>query len=224
MPRPDTTRPSHKVFKTLVLALVFVLPAGAWLRVQQASQPTPAAQKQEQQPTKPQALQQKEDEFTIRTRVDEVQIYATVLDDKNNPVAGLPKDAFTVYEDGVQQKLTSFRNEDIPISMGLLIDNSASMNPKRNAVMDAALTFVKTSNPQDEVFVVNFNDKPFLDQDFTSKITLLKEALSNVNATGGTAAYDAVVAATRHLVDGGVNEKKVLLIITDGVDNSSDST
>jgi len=212
----------------LILLAVLVFPLSA--RPPQQSGTVTPVQKPEPQLQDPQAKldtqksQQHDDEFTIKAKVDEVLVYATVLDSKNIPVAGLPREAFTVTEDGIPQKLTAFRNEDIPISIALVIDNSGSMGHKRNGVMEAALTFVKTSNPRDEIFVVNFNDQLVMDQDFTSKISLLKDALSNVSATGGTAAYDAVFASTRHLVEGAVNDKKVILLITDGVDNASSNS
>ena len=221
-------RRSPKSILLVILVAILVFPLNARPPLQ-AGMPS-SVQKTEPQAQDPQPKletqksQQRDDEFTIKAKVDEVLVYATVLDSKNIPVAGLPRDAFTVLEDGVPQKLTAFRNEDIPISIALVIDNSGSMGHKRNGVMEAALTFVKTSNPRDEIFVVNFNDQLVMDQDFTSKISLLKEALSNVSATGGTAAYDAVYASTRHLVEGAVNDKKVILLITDGVDNASSNS
>src|SRR5208337_3577138 len=125
-------------------------------------------------------------------------------------------------EDKVEQKLSVFKREDIPVSMGLVIDNSGSMRDKRPRVNEAALTLVQNSNPQDEAFVVNFNDDFYLDldKDFSSSIPELKEALERIDARGSTALYDAIIGSLDHLKKG-VKEKKVLLIVTDGEDNTS---
>jgi VWFA-related protein len=137
-------------------------------------------------------------------------------------VDGLTQDNFRVYEDKVEQKLSIFKREDIPVSMGLVIDNSGSMRDKRPRVNEAALTLVQSSNPQDEAFVVNFNDDFYLDldKDFSSSIPELKEALERIDSRGSTALYDAIIGSLDHLKKG-VKEKKVLLIVTDGEDNTS---
>jgi VWFA-related protein len=136
-------------------------------------------------------------------------------------VTGLDRGDFAVYEDGQPQKVTSFRHEDIPVAVGIVIDNSGSMRDKRPAVNAAAINFVKSSNPQDKVFIVNFNEDFFLDQDYTASIPKLKDALERIEARGGTALYDAVVASSDHLKKSGLLEKKVLLVVTDGDDNAS---
>lgn len=161
------------------------------------------------------------DKFVFRQKVDEVMLYATVLDPENRLVMDLPKGAFTVYEDGKPQQITSFRREDIPVSVGLLIDNSGSMRQKRPAVNQAAINFVKASNKDDEVFIVNFDSEPTLDQDYTSDISKLKEALEQIQSRGGTALYDAVIASSDHLIKGARRDKKVLLLVTDGEDSAS---
>jgi Ca-activated chloride channel homolog len=161
------------------------------------------------------------DVFVFRKEVDEVTLHATVVDDKNHLVTDLDRAGFTVYEDGQQQKITSFRREDIPVAMGIVIDNSGSMREKRQAVNAAAINFVKSSNPQDKVFIVNFNEDYFLDQDYTASVPKLKDALERIEARGGTALYDAVVASSDHLKKSGLLEKKVLLVVTDGEDNAS---
>lgn len=161
------------------------------------------------------------DMFVFRKEVDEVTLHATVVDDKNHIVANLDRADFTVYEDGQPQKITSFRHEDIPVAVGIVIDNSGSMRDKRPAVNAAAINFVKSSNPQDKVFIVNFNEDFFLDQDYTAAIPKLKDALERIEARGGTALYDAVVASSDHLKKSGLLEKKVLLVVTDGEDNAS---
>jgi Ca-activated chloride channel family protein len=159
--------------------------------------------------------------FVFKKEVDEVVLHATVVDDKQHMITNLEKNAFTVYEDGKPQAITSFRHEDIPVAMGIVIDNSGSMREKRQKVNAAALNLVRSSNPQDQVFVVNFNDEYYLDQEFTSNINLLKEALEKIEARGGTALYDAVVASADHLKKNAKLERKVLFVVTDGEDNAS---
>ncbi len=159
--------------------------------------------------------------YLFKKRVEEVQLHATVVDQKQRLVTNLDRTAFTVYEDGKPQQLTSFRREDIPVALGIVIDNSGSMREKRAAVNQAALNLVRASNPKDEVFIVNFNDDAWLDQDFTSDIGKLKAGLEHIESRGGTALYDAVVAAADHLEKGGKLEKKVILVVTDGEDNAS---
>jgi VWFA-related protein len=162
--------------------------------------------------------------FVFRKDVDEVLLHATVQDDKNHIVTNLDRSAFTVFEDGKPQNIISFHNEDIPVAMGIVIDNSGSMREKRNKVNQAALNLVRSSNPKDEVFVVNFNDEYYLDQDFTNDLLKLKEALEKIDARGGTALYDAVVASAEHLKRNARLEKKVLFVVTDGEDNASNGT
>ena len=162
--------------------------------------------------------------FVIRKDVDEVLLHATVIDDKQHIVTNLDKSAFSVFEDGKPQNIVSFRHEDIPVAIGIVIDNSGSMREKRAKVNQAALNLVRASNPQDEVFVVNFNDEYYLDQDFTNDLLKLKEALEKIDAKGGTALYEAVVASADHLKRNARLEKKVLFVVTDGEDNASRET
>ncbi len=161
------------------------------------------------------------DVFVFKKEVDEVTLHATVVDDHFRPITDLNKTDFTVFEDGKPQKITSFRNEDIPVALGIVIDNSGSMRDKRPQVNAAALNLVRSSNPQDQVFVVNFSEEYFLDQDYTGSVPKLKDALERIESRGGTALYDAVVASADHLKKSGALEKKVLLVVTDGEDNAS---
>jgi len=161
------------------------------------------------------------DRYVFRSQVNEVTLSATVLDARKHLVTNLNTANFAVYEDNQPQQITSFRREDIPVSIGIVVDNSGSMRTKRAAVTKAVLNLIQASNPQDEVFVVNFNDDPYLDQDFTNKVDPLREALDRVDSRGGTALYDAVIASADHLAKGAKKEKKVLLVVTDGVDNES---
>jgi Ca-activated chloride channel homolog len=161
----------------------------------------------------------------LKVDVELVALHAAVLDKRGVFVDGLPPDSFKVYEDKVLQKLSVAKQEDVPVSMGLVIDNSGSMFSKRAKVNAAALTFVKTSNPDDEAFVVNFNDDYYLDteHDFTSNIAEMKEALERIDARGSTALYDAIIGSLDHLKKAH-RDKRVLLVITDGMDNASRHT
>ena len=170
----------------------------------------------------PAASQKLPREYTINVDVNLVVLHATVLDPKGRQVNDLRKENFHVFEDGVAQTLSVFSHADIPVTMGIVIDDSGSMKDKRAAVNVAAVTFVKTSNPQDQVFVVNFNDVPYLDTpgDFASSVEELKAALDKIDSRGGTALYEAVNTALDHMKLGN-RDKKVLLAITDGEDNAS---
>jgi VWFA-related protein len=171
-------------------------------------------------PTPP--VERKNKEYTISVDVNEVVLHATVLDKRGHMVNDLKQDDFQVFEDGSPQSLTHFSHADVPVTMGIVIDDSGSMRDKRQAVNASALIFAKTSNPQDQVFVVNFNDVYYLDTpgDFATTIEDLKSALDKIDSRGGTALRDAVIASLDH-VKLGNRDKKVLLVITDGEDNAS---
>lgn len=162
--------------------------------------------------------------FTLQRNVDEVVLNATVLDDKQHLVTTLAKDDFRVTEDGVQQVISSFQHQDIPISLGILVDNSGSMRAKRQAVNSSALDLVHYSNPDDESFVVNFSDEAYIDQDFTANVNKLRDGLSHIDSKGGTALYDAIMASADYLTKNAKRSKQVLLVITDGEDNASSTT
>ena len=154
-----------------------------------------------------------------------VVCHVTVVDKNGHLVTNLPQDAFTVYENGVVQPIKVFRREDVPVSMGLIIDNSGSMRDKRTKVEAAALTLVKDSNPDDEVFIVNFNDEAFLDNPhgkaFTNDIKEMEEALTRIDSRGGTAMRDAIRMSIDHVKEKAHKDKKVLVVVTDGNDNAS---
>ncbi len=162
--------------------------------------------------------------FVFKKQVEEVVLHATVYDEARNLVPGLDKTAFSVLENGSLQPITSFRREDVPVAMGIVVDNSGSMRDKREKVTQAVLNLIRASNPNDQIFVVNFSQNPYLDQDFTSNVNLLQAALHQVSARGSTALYDAIVASAVHLKNNTNLEKKVLLVITDGQDNMSQET
>jgi VWFA-related protein len=161
--------------------------------------------------------------FRADTRL--VVLPTTVMDKNGHLVTTLPREAFTVFENGVQQEIKQFKREDVPVSMGLIIDNSGSMRDKRAKVEAAALALVKASNPDDEVFIVNFNDEAFLDnphgKDFTSDIQEMEDALTRIDSRGGTAMRDAIRMSIDHVKEKAHKDKKVLVVVTDGNDNSS---
>ena len=162
--------------------------------------------------------------YTLQANAYEVRLNASVIDSSGHEVDSLPQDAFHVYEDGVPQTIVGFRHEDIPVSIGILIDNSGSMYDKTAAVGAAALDLVKLSNPQDEAFLVDFSSEAYIDQDFTSDIGKLQQGLSYIKPSGGTALYDAVIASADYLTKNAKRSKQVLLIITDGEDNASSAS
>jgi VWFA-related protein len=162
--------------------------------------------------------------FTFRTDTRLVDLHASVVDKDGHLVLGLPQSAFTIYENGVKQEIKMFRREDVPVSLGLIIDNSASMHDKRAKVASAALALVSASNPEDEVFIMNFNEETSLEADYTSDIKRLEEALKTINSHGGTAMRDALRMGIEHLKHGGKKEKKIVLVVTDGEDNASVET
>ena len=162
--------------------------------------------------------------FVFKKDVQEVVLHATVVDEAGRLVTSLEKSAFSVYQNGAMEPITSFRREDVPVAMGIVIDNSGSMRDKRDRVNQAVLNLIRASNPEDEIFVVNFGQNPYLDQDFTSDVNLLQAALHQTSTRGSTALYDAVVASATHLRNNPRLTKKVLLVITDGQDNMSRET
>jgi Ca-activated chloride channel homolog len=168
-----------------------------------------------------QQSQSESGQFVFKKRVAEVVLRAVVVDQENNLISNLQQDAFTILEDGKLQKMTSFRRENAPLALGILIDNSGSMLPKRQKVNDAALNLVRASNTQDEVFVVNFGEEYYLDQDFTDDVVKLRAALNRIETRGSTALYDAIVASAKHIRHGAQIQKRVLLVVTDGRDNAS---
>ncbi len=162
--------------------------------------------------------------FVFRKKVEEVVLHATVVDNQNRLITDLNRDNFKVYEDGKLQAVTSFRKENVPVSLGILIDNSGSMLPKRAKVNEAALKLVDASQQDDRVFVVNFGEDAFLDQDYTQDVAKLRAALQRVETKGSTALYDAIIGAVNHLDQTSQSQKKVLLVVTDGQDNASQAT
>ncbi len=167
------------------------------------------------------AAQQPEEPPTFRSDTRLVVLHASVMDKAGKLLTSLPKESFKVLENGVEQPIHEFKREDIPVSMGIVIDNSGSMRDKRQKVEAAALALVKASNRNDEMFIVNFNDDAFLDVSFTSDIKKLEEGLTRIDSRGGTAMRDALSMSIDEVKEKGKRPKKVLLVITDGNDNTS---
>lgn len=173
-------------------------------------------------PARPGEIQKRQDGiYTMHQDVDEVLLTCAVVDEKGRLVTDLSRGDFRVWEDGVPQTTTSFLHQDQPVSLGILVDNSGSMLDKRGAVNAAAMNLLRASNPQDSTFIVNFSDRAFIDQGFTSDIGALNRGLSHFDSKGTTAIYDAVAASADELAHNGKLPKQVLLVITDGADNAS---
>jgi len=166
-------------------------------------------------------------DFKLSVDVDLVIFNVTVTDARGRSVQGLARDDFRIVEAGQEQTIQFVRPEDIPATVGLVIDNSGSMRRKRSDVIDASLAFAQSSNPQDEIFIVNFNERITMGlpegQPFTSDIDQLRAALLHTRAEGKTALYDAVAAALKHL-EAGTHQRRALVILSDGGDNASGQT
>lgn len=199
-----------------IVSALLLAAAGAFGQTPPANHATPPSTPAAQNSAAPQ------DEipvFTADSRL--VVVHASVLDQKGKLVTTLQEPAFKVLENGVEQPIKIFRREDIPVSLGIIIDNSGSMRDKKNRVAAAALNLVRASNPQDEVFIVNFNDDSYLDQPFTSDIKKMEEALDRMATKGGTAMRDAISMSMDYVKEKARKDKKVLVVVTDGNDNTS---
>jgi Ca-activated chloride channel family protein len=159
-------------------------------------------------------------QFKIGVRVDLVQVFASVTDKNGQFVSGLKKEDFMLYEDGIQQQVASFSQEDVPVSIGFVLDTSGSMRNKFGTVTRAALAFIRASNPQDQIFLIGFNEEVQLLEDFTSDIDLIADELENTIVTGGTALYDAIYLGVQK-AQTGIHQKKALVLFTDGEDRDS---
>ena len=161
------------------------------------------------------------------SRSEAVVVHVTVQDDGSQLIAGLPQDAFSVFENGQPQTVTFFQNEDNPVTVGLVLDCSTSMQRKRDAVIAAGLVFARSSHPADELFTVNFNEQVWsglpASVPFTTDVEQLRAALQRSSARGRTAMFDAVQFGLKHLQKG-QRQKKVLILVSDGGDNASRST
>ena len=208
---------SFRIFTRIgLLFLAFAICSGSLF----AQNPPPV--RVQQIPPPPDTVKKKGGAYTLKKNVDMVRLPVSIVDKKGNFVSGLTEQNFRVLENNNPQKIAAFTHEDIPVTVGLVIDNSGSMRSKRVRVNEAAMDFVKTSNPKDQTFVVNFNDEFYLDmdQDFTNDPKILRAALERIDSRGGTALYDAILGSMHHLAKG-TREKRVLLVVTDGEDHDS---
>lgn len=168
-----------------------------------------------------------EQDARISVDVNLVVLHATVSDRRGQPVSGLQQQDFAVYEDDVPQSIRVFAHEDVPVAAGLVVDHSGSMGSKLAEVSKAARTFVELSNPDDRMFVINFNEHVFLGLPagtrFTGDPVELERAISQATATGRTALYDGIVEALEQLRTAPL-DRKVLVVISDGGDNASKHT
>ena len=174
----------------------------------------------------PHATAQDRPSFTSESQL--VVLHVTVKDQQGRYVAGLPQDAFSIFEDNRPQSVSFFSSEDAPVTVGLLVDNSGSMQPNRDLVLAASTAFIERSNPQDEVFALTFNEtiEAVLPSamPFTSDPAVLRDALAHAISTRGrTALYDALAAGEEYLARGQF-ERKALVVVSDGGDNASDTT
>src|SRR5579871_6047416 len=162
--------------------------------------------------------------YRVSVEVDLVALQATVRDHAGHTVPSLSARDFEVFEDGVPQRIRLFRHEDTPVTVGLVIDHSSSMSQKLVDVTTAARAFVQSSNAGDQMFVVNFNETVSMGLPqgvrFSDSVEQLGDAIWQARAAGATALYDAIVEALKRL-QGGVSDKKVLIVISDGADNAS---
>ncbi|MCI0623586.1 MAG: VWA domain-containing protein [Acidobacteria bacterium] len=206
--KPQTSNASLKRQTLSFLLCLFIFLTGRLLFLgQETENPAPA-----------QAA--KSGQSSIKIEVDLVLVNATVTDPSNRFVTGLEKDHFQLFEDKVEQKITQFSNEDIATSIGLLFDVSSSMGDKIGRAKDAAIAFLKTSNPEDEFFLLTFADKPSLDEEFTSDVADIQNRLAYKGAKGSTTLYDAVYLGLEKMKQGH-NPKRAILLITDGEDTRS---
>lgn len=166
---------------------------------------------------------QQESNFKLNVDVDLTELHVTVTDVQDRPIGNLTKEDFHVFEDLTEQKVSIFKHEDVAVSLGLVIDNSRSIEPRKKRLDAAALSFVQKGNPDDETFIVHFDDRAKLTHGFTDSIPDLERALAKVRPFGQTAIYDALILALEQMAQA-KHSKKAILLITDGVDNSSHHT
>jgi len=203
----------------MAAALLVTLISGQRSLAQNQTPPQNQTPAQSQAPAP--AAEAGDDIAVFRAGTQLVDLAISVLDKNGKPIPGIPQSAFEVYENNVRQPVKVFRAEDAPVSIGIVIDNSGSMRDKRARVAAAALALVTHSNPQDEEFIVDFNDDTYLDQPFTNDIKKLETALRRIDSQGGTAMRDAISLSIDYMRQAATRDRKVLLVVTDGNDNTS---
>lgn len=213
--------------KSRILAaflFIFASMIGVYSQDEDTEEPPKQDRRKQDKPvlesTTPEDSSQEPKGFKIGVSVDLVLMYVTVVDANGKFVSGLKEGEFKVFEDGVRQQINSFSQEDVPVSMGILIDLSLSMRKKIDQVNKAALAFIRASNPQDQVFLIGFNENAELLQDFTSDIDEISDSLDNAGVMGSTAIYDAIYLGVQK-AHTGTKAKKAIVVITDGEDRES---
>ena len=157
----------------------------------------------------------------LKIATEMVQLDVKVIDQNGRPVPDLTKNDFVIYEDKIRQEIESVSQEEVPVSLGLLIDTSGSMRPKLWTVSDAAFDLIRQMRPDDEAFIADFKVETKLVQDFTSDRRRLGNALRELYSSGGTALLDSIIAAADYTHDKGKRRRKALIVITDGLENES---
>ena len=200
------------------LRFVIVTAALASLLIPTMASVAGQSKQKDKTPQKPPA-----DDGQINLSAQYVQLDVNVLDHSNTPVLNVRPDQFQVFEDKIAQKIEHVSLEEVPVSVGLVIDTSGSMRRKLPQVIDASINLVKQSRPQDEYFVVEFKDPSAIDlvEDFTTNLDDVIDALKDMIASGGTALFDALTVSSEHAHKGGKNRRKALVVITDGVEKDS---
>jgi Ca-activated chloride channel family protein len=209
----SATQPqARKILLAACVVIVFALFA-AFVPLLSSQSPSPNL-------PQPASLAAKDDKPPIKIDVDMVLVNATVTDPFGRLVTGLESENFRVFEDNSEQEIVHFASEDVPISIGVIFDMSGSMSDKADRSRMAAVQFFRTANPQDEFFLVNFNDRAQLVSPFTSSVEDLQSRMLYSHTHGRTALLDAVYLGLSQM-KGARNTKRALLIISDGGDNHS---
>ncbi len=207
-----------------ILAVIFLLPPAMTLFSQDSAEKYGQGRQRLSKPALETGIaseeQNKAQNYTVGIRVDLVVMYASVFGKDGRFVQGLQKDSFKIYEDGVEQNIVSFAQEDVPVSLGILLDLSGSMRRKMQEVETAALAFIRASNPQDQAFLIGFNDEVELLQDFTSDIDEIADSLDNAIISGSTALFDAIYLGVQK-AQTGTKPKKAVILISDGKEKTS---
>src|SRR5499433_2585410 len=160
----------------------------------------------------------------LKVDVALINVVATVTDETGHYVSDLTQDDFIVEEDGAQQTIAHFsQSNDLPVSMGIVLDTSGSMERKIGTATTAVERFIRTIHKEDDIFLMTFSNRPELLQDFTDDRDKLGRALRRVTVGGGTALYDALELSLRKIKQG-IQDKKAILLLTDGEDTTSDAT
>jgi Ca-activated chloride channel family protein len=214
---PEMEPPHAYSFAMLLYFLLFITPYALYAQVSHKIVPLKDSVSV---PDKSQDAGKGNGGFRLGVNVDLVLMYTSVFNKEGRFVTGLNQNNFVVYEDGVEQKIISFSQEDVPISLGILMDLSGSMKGIKDQVHKAALAFVQASNPDDQVFVIGFNDQAELLQDFTSDVDEISDALDNAVVVGSTVLYDAIYLGVEK-AHTGTKVKKAIVVITDGEDKDS---